>query len=68
MLVGQLKDIENETNECQELIEQLREGEDISQIVKSRDGHDFEKRSIDFTKWVSWLIGLSKISFGTLRS
>ena len=43
MLVGQLKDIENETNECQELIEQLRQGEDISQIVKSRDGHDFEK-------------------------
>ena len=37
MLVGQLKDIENETKECQELIEQLREG-DISQIVKSRDG------------------------------
>ena len=42
MLVGQLKDIENETNECQELIEQLREG-GKSQIVKSRDGHDFEK-------------------------
>ena len=43
MLVGQLKDIENETNECRELIQRLRDDGETSQIVKSQDGRDFEK-------------------------